>query len=282
MLSQHDQVASVALSHQFGILESNALNDFSRVFKNIDRDDEYAGFVCMWSETDYVRFTGFNRMDLLGWKPRPKTVLAALTRLLGDYRDREGKAFWLQKCSPSQSQKLIDELGVSAKVINIRRPFNNILESSIALKQQTGVNSSFVRDLIVNAIQERFRLAISRRADTLTVDFESLKTDTESVVKEVCEFVGIEYSCSMLETPFEKNTSFNKKQRLYLSSFQKVLSFFIRSLFTVLPMKLVERIWVASRAKAPISIVRQTYHDLLKESNSAQPPLQHRVKEQDS
>ena len=226
ILAQSDQVAAVTLAHQFGILESNALHDFRRVFKKIERDDDYAGFVCLWSETDYVRSTGIDRLDILRWKPRPTTVLAALSQLLDELREKQGKQFWLQKCSPFQAQQFLLELGDSTKVISIRRPFNSILESSVALKQQTNANSSFGRDLVVNAIQSRLFSEVSRRPNALTVDFENLKSDPETAVRQVCEFIGIEFSAAMLNTPFKQNTSFEKKATAEAWLFAAMVEFF--------------------------------------------------------
>ena len=273
ILSLNNDVAAVTLPHQFGILESNALNDFSRVFKNIDRDDDYAGFVCMWAETDYVRSTGFDRSYLLSWQPRPKSVFAALSRLLDDFRQKQGKSIWLQKCSPSQSRQFQKELASPAKVVAIRRNFNRILESSIALKQQTGVGSSFLRDLVINAIQERILADVSKQPNTMTVDFESLKAEPEATVRKVCEFIGIEFSRTMLKTPFEQNTSFEKKTRTKIGPFKRLVSLCVRSLFALLPVGLVNWMWAESRARAPLAIVRKTYHELLTEASSSSQSL---------
>lgn len=259
LLAQHSQIAAVTLPEHFGIVESNVFNDYSRIFGSLQRDDDYAAFVNLWAETDFVKSLNVPRREILDWQPRPSNVFHAFERLMNDYLVSGDKPIWLQKCNPVQAVRAIPDFSEDGKVVVIRRPLFSVVESSAALNQSAGLKNSFFKDAFVMAVQDRVLDRFWNDGNCLNVSFEKLKTDTGAEMSRICDAIGLEFESEMLETPFQQNTSFKQKQRYDLSVMQKLIVGTLKTGLKLLPVSVALKIWKTSRANKPFSSISGTY-----------------------
>ena len=265
-LANHPDIFAVTAEQHFGILESNIFNDISRVLPTLSREDDYTAFVCLWAESDFVKTTGVTRDDMLNWEPRPKTPYEAFERLMNEETCKNSKSVWLQKCSPIQALQASDKLKGTAKVVAIRRPFDRVLESSIALHEQSGANSSFFRNVIVVAIQNRLIDYFWNMEDCHCVHFDEMKSDRDATMRTVCDYLKLPFDSQMTEPRFQQNTSFRNQDRRPLSLAQRSFCQFVQLCLKMVPVSWVARFWQRSRSRNPLNMVSGTYRNFDKEN----------------
>ena len=220
VLCAHSNIAGVR-GPRGGIAESFFFSHVARRFGDLGRDDDFIEFLEAYACSTYFISTGLSK-DIF-YRERPTTYCGFFRLMMDEVARKKGADLWLEK-SPSHSF-CVDELSrccPDAKFIGIKRDIVDNIRSALKLRHNSsrGRMRQFDRLLYMLHRIVRYHAAhkhIARfqrkcRNRMILVDFESLRRSTEVVVRQICDFLGIDFEETMLQTEFSPNTSFGSEE----------------------------------------------------------------------
>ncbi|MHB8789319.1 MAG: sulfotransferase family protein [Desulfobulbaceae bacterium] len=199
MLSSHPDIACGVETHFFSMIDEQDL-------KEAACDPDWPDIAVR--KMAALSLTGQRLLDLYGVTEndlrkeligRPGEKRALLDGLLGLYARREGKSVWLEK-TPNHLLQLhrIRKLFPDARIIRIVRDPRDSLRSIFGLPWAPHSMLALAYDFRAwHRYAQRFFAADS---SSYTVKYEELVEHPESVLAQICSFLGIEYDYSMLDT----------------------------------------------------------------------------------
>jgi len=205
ILCGHSDVIGVQSQRHGGILETNMLTGMPAKF-NLSYADDYVAFVDLWSRSDFFRLTGIDKKTLLE-QPWPSDFFAIFTTFMNRYARQNGKRFWLQKVDPESGLELIGR-SECARLIVIERDFLERVKSTLQLKANQGVQPSTLEAVYDTVTHAKMNKRILRQENSLRVRYEQIRHQPKSVLRDVCDHIGISFEPEMLDVRFHKNTSF--------------------------------------------------------------------------
>jgi Sulfotransferase family len=128
----------------------------------------------------------------------PRTYAGLFDAILQDYADREGKPRWSEK-TPSQRLGDIYGLFPDALAVHILRDPREIVASNLQMpweRRSAAVIARAVRSFTLGSIRRGRRAGPGQY---MQVRYEDLTRDPESVLRQVCVFLGEEYDENMLD-----------------------------------------------------------------------------------
>jgi hypothetical protein len=217
ILANHEAVAAVQhpKGSWSGIVSTNLFDHFPRVFGDLRNNENRAGFLACFAETNFFRYCGLPRSIL--FEQRHDDYLDYFDHLMSRLASDQGRGYWLQKAPSLVLPRLLARFP-EARFVVIRR--TNVLDnirSSLALHQKSGAKPASPIRISVELGSYYLHRAIEQRyvgsPNFMLVEFESLKTDPAATVENVCRYLGLDYWPEMLEVGYEANSSFSGRTR---------------------------------------------------------------------
>ena len=128
----------------------------------------------------------------------PRTYAGLFAAIMQDYADRQGKRRWSEK-SPSQKLDDIYSLFPDALAVHILRDAREIVASNLEMpweRRSSAAIARAVRNFTLASIKRGRKAGPGRY---MQVRYEDLTSETESVLRQVCVFVGEEYDDGILD-----------------------------------------------------------------------------------
>lgn len=206
ILCNHSNVAGIQSERARGILETNMFHRMQAKF-DLRSADDYVGFIELWSRTEFFQYIGEDIDFLYGLNPRPLSFITLFGLVMQRYAERSGATHWLQKCDPERALVVIPKLG-NPKVVIIKRDTIAVAESLRQMNRNRGHQFSLLKSIPAIARAEKLLLRVEKRARVVAVTYENLLKDPVSTTESVCEQLGLDFSESLLDVRFRRNTSF--------------------------------------------------------------------------
>lgn len=240
LLCQHPSIAGVQSHVHTGIIETNMFRQIPNAFGEITDFEKYAAVIEFWSCTDFFKASGVPKSELYNLDPYPTNYLDIFAALMEHLAARTGASYWLQKISPLDAPAIIRHFD-NARVIVISRAARRNIESSVQLARNAGQRASVVRAAALYAVQSKALRIIGGYPKAVSVDFESLRKDTEGTVRMLCQHLEVAYHDKMLQTPFRKNTSFEgtRTRENALSNSEWIIAQLIVLVAKFIPLRLL-------------------------------------------
>ena len=214
ILANHPDVACVRGERFQGILETNMFGTMGRKF-NLQYPDDYVAFLELWTKSDFFTMTGIDQewfVALLCHRNWPRDTVEIFALLLQALAHQQRKRFWLQKTGPAMGLALGDRFP-SAKVLIIQRDMKDTVRSTVQLATNQGRHVSTARAVYGYVIEAKMLMKLRQLRDVCFLRYEELLAKTEEQVQVVCDHIGIDYSTSLLDISFKRNTSFQHAKR---------------------------------------------------------------------
>ncbi len=156
--------------------------------------------------------TLFKQMDATdGWTPDPEPIIKQHPKIThsrqihllflsmgNSIANQLNKAFWLEK-SPAHIREiaLIDSLHPNQPILHLVRDGRSVAES---LTRMNWSSDNFLENCLqwLWTMQYYYRF-LKKRNNVLTIRYEDLVIAPEPTLKEVCQFLGLEFETTMLE-----------------------------------------------------------------------------------
>jgi hypothetical protein len=168
-------------------------------------------FLAFFEKTNYFKLSGLAVEELHGFQ------FDTLHKFFGVFMNKvvsvNGQSRWLQKSNTLALPGLLASFP-EARFILIRR--ENIIEniqSHVALhwsaKQRNGSQKQLFRKVISYVLHWKFISHFKSNPRVIVTSYEELKMDTELVVREICEFVDLDYIEGLCARVYKPNSSFS-------------------------------------------------------------------------
>jgi hypothetical protein len=219
ILANHPRTVAVQSEDHFGVHESIFFSHFARAYGDLAEDSNFRAFARDFTTSDYYLLTGLPPDWLLERRPRsyPEAFRAVMEEMA---RRRGGADVWVEK-SPSHTL-LADKLAAAfpdARFVGIVRRPQAVIASQLRVTGKAPPRypsrvASLLRLSRDCSLYERRlkRFCRAHRACLLT-SYEDLVADPAREMRRICDFIGIEYTPTVLELPWRRNTSFRSQER---------------------------------------------------------------------
>lgn len=209
-IANHPDVACVQRPGAGGILETNLLSYMPRLFGNLSIDENYYGFITCFAQTNFFKLTGLDKRVLFTY--RINSYYRFFEYIMELYAQKEGKEYWLQKTNSLQLERLLSEFP-DAKFIIIQRNIKDNIRSTVGLRKLTGNShpvGGVIRDIMGYYLFHKVESCFQNRDNVFATKYELLKETREQTLKQISDFIGIQFNPGMLVDIYKKNTSFKK------------------------------------------------------------------------
>jgi len=206
LIANHPEVIAVQHERHTGILETNVFDAWPRKFPDLSLPDEYVGFIELWSRTDFFRITGTDKKILYDRSPRPTDILEMFRILMDDFATRNERRFWLQKVSPWATEDVLRHFREARLVVIERDPIDTLRSTHQLVTG--GREPISLKTITSHHLQQRLLHQLRSRPGVASVRFEELQKNTRRELERVCGELGLDFHKAMVESKYEKNTSF--------------------------------------------------------------------------
>ena len=218
ILAQHTATVAVQAEDHFGIHESIFFSHFARAYGDLADDGNFARFAADFTTSDYYLLTGLEPVWLA--QRRPRTYAEAFRVVMDEMAAREGARLWIEK-SPHHTL-LADELEADfpdARFVCITRNPEAVVASTLrmddprppAYPARLGrVMKLAAKCSLYQGWLEEF---CRTRASCALIRFERLASDPEAEVRRICKFLELDFTETMLDLPWKRNTSYAPESR---------------------------------------------------------------------
>ncbi len=237
IIARHRDVIAVQSPRTNGIVETNMFGPLPDKF-DLSSPDEYIGLVELWAATHFFRCTGVDKELFYGLRPRPTSGLQLFDVLMSAYAVRHHKAYWLQKTSPLNAEKVAAHFK-QARIVVIRRELMDTVRSTLGLQAWSGKRNLF-RAAWNCAYQRKLLNRLCRRYPAVEMDYDRLRADPAGEEARLLDELGLDRDTQSREDAFTPNTSFaSRKHRQEIMSrrarlYARVLTWIV--LLTPLPV----------------------------------------------
>lgn len=211
LIAENNNVAAMQRKRAYGLIESNLFIVFPQLFKGIRNEDNYRAFKMLFTETNMFKASGLRKKDF--FSKRYHTIYEVLDNFLEQYTSSKGVDFALQKADSIVLPKMMEKFP-KAKIVIIQR--RNVVDNVLS---NTLLNNEKIRygNLVLHIFSywhhRKIENSFKNYDNVKIVTFENLKGDRKQVLKAVCNFTGLSYSDSMLESKYKKNTTYRNKNK---------------------------------------------------------------------
>ena len=214
ILGNHPDAVAVQSEDHFGVHESIFFSHFARAYGDLADDANFRRFAEDFTTSDYYLLSGLPAKWLT--ERRPRTYAEAFGLVMDEMANRAGARVWIEK-SPSHTllaEDLAREFPDARFVGIVRRP-QAVINSHLSLAgepvprypRRARTVFRMARDC---SLYERWLSRFCRgRDDAVFTTYEELRADPERETARICEHIGIEFTPSMLDLPWRRNTSFD-------------------------------------------------------------------------
>ena len=210
ILSNHPDVASLCREGAGGIVEVNELSN-PYLFGDLGVIENKMAFLAFFEKTNYFKLSGLSVEEL--HKVQFDTLHSFFGSFMSMVASANGQLRWLQKSNTLALPGLLASFP-EARFILIRR--ENIVEniqSHIALhwlgKERIGSQKQLFRKVISYVLHWKFLSHFKSNPRVIVTSYEELKIDTELVVRDICEFVELDYVEGLCARVYKPNSSFS-------------------------------------------------------------------------
>ncbi|NLH17884.1 MAG: sulfotransferase [Phycisphaerae bacterium] len=202
ILLNHPDIAGVQHENHGGIIETEILMAFPKIFGLLDNLNSRIALIECFAATDFARVAGLTKEKLYSFSA--KTYPGFLCEFMDCIADHQGKGYWLQKFSPAVLPDLIRWFP-EGRFVMILRDVIPTVRSSMGRWGQGG----WCRYLYGYHYGVRKILVHRRHPSAIIVRYERMKTDLEGTIQEVCRFLGVKFVPEMVKVAYRPNTSFS-------------------------------------------------------------------------
>jgi len=241
LIAGNSEVAAVQREGAGGILEIDLLSTFPKHY-NLKNIEERTAFEILFRYSNFHKCSGLpdsiiNEIDYRNFYE----FFTAYGTAIAESRK---KSVFLQKGASKILPVLVKRFPQAKFVIIQRR---NVVENLVSNLVMHGEKVRLKRVFTLLLGYWRFRKlenTFISRPNVMRITYENLKGNTESVMKEVCNFLNLEYEKAMLNVPFKPNSSYkaegerkvfiDKKTKMFVSIVSPIVSAVPLWLFNIL------------------------------------------------
>ncbi len=249
LLCEHPLIAGIQHSEHFGIHESVYFTHIINRYGDLSQKVNFTEFVEVMGTSNYFRIAGATKEFL--YSLYPSTYEDIFRSVMDQFAIRAGAKFWLEK-SPVHTLK-INEMAKyypDAKFISITRNIEDTIASNLKMRDITGTSKKERMNARYNRIgrlvhewtfYNKMIYRFNARSDKMMViTYEDLRSNTESILKIINSFIGVEYDERIINQSFKQNTSFKSKQdrEKELSTSEIYFIKFVKVLYKLVPLEL--------------------------------------------
>ncbi len=208
LLSEHPDIISVRHPDHFGIIETNLLLHMPYIFGDLNYDDNFIAFVQCFSCTDFFKFTGLKKEILYTIKGRDYFLF--FQAVMDLYAQKHDKKFWLQKTNPLALKKLATYFPHARFIIIERDIVDNIKSNAGLMIRRRGKKRNLFFEVLLYYVMKKTVKRCFNPRKMIYIRFEELKSNRRETVETLCRHIGVNFSQTLMEDSFQKNTSFHK------------------------------------------------------------------------
>ena len=219
-VSEHPEIVAVRHPAHEGIHESAYFSAIYGRYGDLSVKSNYRELAEVLSASDYFRLCGINTDDLMAlW---PTSYEGLFREVMDKFAVRERVRFWLEK-TPQHTvhARKLAAFFPDARFISIIRPLEQVLASHLAYdsagakrrRKQQGT-FGFIAAVALNRVYYNkiiHQLNNQWSGRTMVVQYEDFRDNQESVLNDICDFIGVEFDHRLLQCSYESNSSFKKK-----------------------------------------------------------------------
>ena len=218
VLANHPAAVAVQAEDHFGIHESIFFSHFARAFGDLGDDSNFRRFAEEFVTSDYYLLTGLSADWLL--RSRPRTYPDAFRGVMDEMARRAGAELWVEK-SPTHTL-LAEELAADfpdARFVGIERGPHAVIASQFRLEGgELPPYPRRFRELLSMSLNyslnQRWLARFCRDCDRCVLTtYEAISAEPAAETERICAFLGVEFTESMLDLPWRRNTSFEGRKR---------------------------------------------------------------------
>lgn len=216
ILCGNDKIVGVQDKRHFGICESYFFSKIANMIKKIEDKGDYQTFLQIFTNSDYY-IIGKRGVSNFVLARNYENVYNFFRMFMENIANRNNALFWLEK-TPEHVlylQKILKTYPDSI-FIYIERDLIDTVKSAIASLNPKIRLFVIFRTIFLHCLYYKIlnKFESSNEKITFKVDYWDLKVNKENTVKEICNFLRVNYNENMLENKYQENTSFkNQKDR---------------------------------------------------------------------
>lgn len=243
-LCEHSSIKGPRHTHHGGIHESAYFSHIYNRYGKLDQKTNYVEFVEAIAASDLMQILEVDKAFLYSlW---PTSYEAVFRSVMDRYADARGARYWLDK-TPEHTL-LVDELAAlypDAKFIAITRDVHDVVNSTVGRYGDELMRRRELRLTKATLSWSRHRKTIARFAHAsdriLVIRYETLRSNTEQVYCQICNFLELEFEPDMLKQAYKANTTFQKgrERDKTLSVSDRQLIRVVAELGNVIPLPLL-------------------------------------------
>lgn len=250
MLCRHPQVSGAQHKAHWGIHESFIYENI-KYWGDISNDEKFIKFIETYSSADYFNLVN-GKKDYF-YNNRPDNFLEFFFELMDQYSKENNSLYWVTKLDnlyyyrPKDLKKFFEEVNKrysSYKIIGIKRNFQPVLKSYINMegKDYQKRGSLFIREMAI--ILEAARWAthynniekITKKNNGLMISFSDFKNNHKKSIRQIINFLELEFDNNLLKTKYKPNSSFQNKTQIEIPKSELIFADKILiKLFTKVP-----------------------------------------------
>ncbi len=222
-LCNHSQIFGIQNPRYFGIAESWFFSHFDGRFGSLSENNNYSDFLNIFSKTTYFKLSQVKRETLEDLQPEN---YADLFRQFMETSAQvqavaQRPSYWLEK-SPIHTLYLAEIIAYypDAKFVGIQRDLVDVVRSSKKWAQIRDEVEKLPISFLPRSVYHwqrcrSFLLHYSEKYPErfFVMSYEALKQDPMKQFKKVLSFLNLDWEEAVLESKYEKNTSFNYFRR---------------------------------------------------------------------
>lgn len=231
ILLNHPQIAGIGHENQGGIVETEILTALPKMFGPLSDLNNRIAFIECFAATDFVRVSGMTKDRMYSFAA--KSYSAFLREFMDGVADLQGKRSWLQKFSPAVLPDLIRQFPDGRFVMIVRDVVPTVRSSMSRWGREGWFHYLYGYHYGVRKI-----LVYRRHPSVRIVRYEQMKSDLEGTVRDICQFLGVEFVPEMVKVQYRPNTSFSgsRAAESYLSAGQLRLIRLVSGMFGWMPL----------------------------------------------
>ena len=214
ILCRHSNIAGIQAKKHYGIHESAFFCNVAERFGDLKDDNNFIHLTETFTCSDYFILSGLDKN--LIYKKRPETYHDFFRLIMDSFAESQGTDFWIEK-SPQHSLYLdrLLKFYPNAKFLATKRDIIDTVKSDIARKEyrSSSDKKSAITESVCNYVKYYTYIEyFQKKSDSIMmINYEELKRLKESFIREICDFINIDFESKMLELEYKPNTTFKSE-----------------------------------------------------------------------
>ncbi|MEE2704180.1 MAG: sulfotransferase [Myxococcota bacterium] len=207
LIANHAQVSCVQSARHTGVLETNMLVQAPRIFGPLLHWENRVAFIETFAATDFFLETSLPKEFL--YSVRAESHSAFFRQVMDAFAEARGTTAWAQKIPTLYLSRAQQEFP-DARFIGIVRDAVANMRSEFGLRVRRDSKARFgvLSESYLHTLERKRLERAAASASLLLVRYEDLQADRETVLRGICESLGLSFSQSLLEDRWRQNTSF--------------------------------------------------------------------------